>query len=353
MSVLRFPNAVSDIAKFIDTFKKLYSNLNNEAVFTHDDATNVLVNLGLASSSGAIGQEALRRSTRADRTRDPLYNQHKMYSEVYRMLGWYQPGSQRTNFTFTDLASTINEATDIKQKKIFEECVIGITFPNFLVENRGGNNIRPFLFLLKIMNSLGGLILRDEIIVSVLNLNNDREHNILKKQINKILKLRTDYKLLTSELLELSHINETQINTLQNYTRFILGTLVYNGWAIQIREKSIYNKKLVSYKLTDYGKSFIDGLNYKIDIRHSDIVDFNIETRASFTLLSFYSFYKRIGYSLEEYRDIIKELITKCEPIFTKFKIESIDDVIYYPIQQSTREEIDLANQIEEKHLYI
>lgn len=351
MSVLRFPNAVSDISKFIDTFKKIYSNLNKKPVFDHDDATSILVNHGLASSSGAIGQEALRRSTRDDRTRDPLYNQHKMYSEVFRMLGWYHPGSQRTNFTFSDIASTVNEASNQKLKKIYEECVIGITFPNFHVDNRGGNKIRPFLFLLKLMNSVDGQILRDEIIVSVLNVIDDRSKDIIQNQTKKINKLRKNYMLLANELFMLSKKNKTQINTLKNYTRFILGTLLYNGWAVKVNQKTIYNKQLVSYKLTEYGKTFIESFVDKIDIRHTDIKDFNIETRASFSLLSFYSFYARIGYPIEEYDNIIKILQQKCLPVFEKFKIKSINEVIYYPIQQSTKDEIEYANIIEEKYI--
>ena len=351
MSILRFPNAVSDISKFIDTFKSIYSNLNKTPIFDHDDAINILVNHGLASSSGAIGQEALRRSTRDDRTRDPLYNQHKMYSEVFRMLGWYHPGNQRTNFTFSDIASTVNEAKDQKLKEIYEECIIGITFPNFHVDNKGGNKSRPFFFLLKLMNSVGGQILRDEIIIAVLNIIDDRSKDILQNQTKKINNLRVKYKLLTDELLMLSKTNKIQINTLRNYTRFILGTLLYNGWVIKVNEKTIYNKQIVSYKLTEYGKTFIENFHDKIDIRHSDIEEFDIETKASFSLLSFYSFYARIGYSLDDYTKIIKKLQQKCLPVFEKFKIKSINEVIYYPIQQSTKDEIELANIIEKKHI--
>ena len=98
MGVFRFSNAVSDIRKFIETYKVIYGELKETKNFTHDDATNTLIQHGLVSSSGAIGDEAINRSRRDDRSRDPLYNQLKMYSEIYRMLGWYHPGTKRTTF---------------------------------------------------------------------------------------------------------------------------------------------------------------------------------------------------------------------------------------------------------------
>ena len=78
--MFRFSNAVSDISKFIDTYKSLYVDLKDHNDFTHDDATESLISKGLVSSSGAIGNEAMKRSRREDRSRDPLYNQLKMYS---------------------------------------------------------------------------------------------------------------------------------------------------------------------------------------------------------------------------------------------------------------------------------
>ncbi|MES2143060.1 MAG: hypothetical protein V4516_01585 [Pseudomonadota bacterium] len=42
-----------------------------------------------------MGEEAVARSTRADRSRDPLYNQLKMYAELFRTLGWLHPCPQR------------------------------------------------------------------------------------------------------------------------------------------------------------------------------------------------------------------------------------------------------------------
>lgn len=348
-SVLRFPNAVSDIGKFIETFRQIFSRLENFNSFTHDNATEVLVNNGLASSSGAIGQEALRRSTRTDRSRDPLYNQHKMYSEVYRMLGWYQPGTQRTNFMFTELSPYVYDSSEITRNKIFEECLLGISFPNHLVDNRGGNCIRPFSFLIKLMNECGGKMLRDEIILTVLALDNDLKNNSLLNQQRKVMGFRGDFEKLQESLEKLALDNSTQVNTLQNYTRFVLGSLTFSGYAVAIRDNELYDKSLVTYELTEKGTEMAKRLNKLIDVRNADIQSFSLEDRGAFTLLMHYTFLERIGLPMEDILEDIGLLEKKCDNIFNELKIKDRYQVLYSPIQQSSKEEILMANEIEKQ----
>lgn len=348
-SVLRFPNAVSDIGKFIETFRQIFSRLENFSSFSHDNATEVLVNNGLASSSGAIGQEALRRSTRADRSRDPLYNQHKMYSEVYRMLGWYQPGTQRTNFMFTELSPYVYDSSEITRNKIFEECLLGISFPNHLVDNRGGNCLRPFAFLIKLMNECGGKMLRDEIILTILALDNDLKNGSLMKQSRKVKDFRGDFEKLQDALQQLALDNSTQVNTLQNYTRFVLGALTFSGYAISIRDNELYEKSLVTYQLTEKGTELAKSLNKLVDVRNDDIQSFSLDERGAFTLLMHYTFLERIGLPIEDLIKSISLLEKMCENIFDKLKIQDRYQILYSPIQQSSKEEILKANEIEKK----
>lgn len=347
MSVLRFPNAVSDIGKFIDTYKVVYNNLNGSNNFTHDDAVRVLIENGLASSSGAIGQEALTRSTREDRTRDPLYNQHKMYSEVYRMLGWYKPGTQRTNFNFTELSEYIVEANEQEKIRIFEECLLGMCFPNFSVDNRGGNVNRPFSFLLKLMNEAGGLMQRDEMILFVLALENDTVPDILQSQLRELNLLRGNFQSLTDALTDLASQNNTQINTLQNYTRFLLGAISYVGWAESIREKNIYGRSIVFYQLTDKGREQCNKLANLIDIRYSQLLHFTAEERVNFTLLTHYNFLESIGYNISDFSETIDTLVDGVSNIFNTFSIENRNEILFSPVQQSSPEDLSGANALE------
>lgn len=349
-SVLRFPNAVSDIGKFIETFRLIYSHLKEKEFFTHDDATEVLVNNGLASSSGAIGAEALRRSKRDDRSRDPLYNQHKMYSEVYRMLGWYQPGTQRTNFKFTELSPYVYEVSENVKLNIFLECLLGIAFPNPMVDNRGRNTIRPFSFLIQLMQTIGGSILRDEIILFVLALENDKIPNCLNYQKDKIKSIRNiGFEKLQQELEKLANTNNTQINTLQNYTRFVLGALSYTGIAISVRNSDLYGKSIVTYELTEKGYEIANRLGLQKDIRHDEIENFSLELRGNFVLLMHYTLLERIGLPVDNLINAINELESRCKEFYKNMGIQDRYHVLFSPIQQSNLEEIDFANDIDSK----
>jgi hypothetical protein len=347
MTILRFPNPGSDIRKFIETYCILYENLKNKSNFTHDDAVKVLITNGLASSSGAIGQEALKRSTRDDRSRDPLYNQHKMYSELYRMLGWYKPGSKRTNFDFTELSGYIFEAEEKIKNNIFTECVLNITFPNYLVNNISGNRIKPFIFLLKLMNELDDVMFRDEIILSVLTTSNDKTKDILNNQKELVINLRTNYNKLCSSFKKLGKLETIQENTLRNYTRFVLGALSYCGWAESESNKSIYGKSLICYKLTDEGKNLVSKLSQFVDIRHEEIIGTPLKERAAFTLITHYNFLERVGYKLDDVSEVVNKLVLINKELFDKFKIINRTNILYSPIQQSTDEEIKSATELE------
>ena len=347
MGVLRFHNAVSEIGKFIETFCTIYGKLRGANNFDHDDAVKVLIENGLASSSGAIGQEALRRSTRDDRSRDPLYNQHKSYSEAYRMLGWYHPGSQRTNFIFSELAQYVNEATAETKKRIFAECVLNITFPNPHVENRAGNVLRPFSFLLKLMSALGGIMNRDEMILSVLAVMDDRNNDTLEKQKKYVESIRGNQKKLDAELINLAKVNAVQVNTFRNYTRFVLGAISYCDWAVSVTDRTLYKQPILSYKLTEKGFEEANRLNALKDIRNEDLQKYSIIERGSFTLLTHYLFLERVGYPLNAVMPTINKLTTDCSKIFNAFEIAERMQIMYSPFQQSKPEEIKKANELD------
>jgi hypothetical protein len=83
--MIRFANPGSDISSFIKIYVELYNALKDRYSFGLDDISKTLVEKNLATSCGYMGQEALSRSTRKDRSRDQLYNQSKMYSELFKI----------------------------------------------------------------------------------------------------------------------------------------------------------------------------------------------------------------------------------------------------------------------------
>lgn len=198
--MLRFPNPGSDMPTFVRIFQSLYTDLNAAETFTLDDMSLALIRRNLASSCGHVGEEALRRSTREDRSRDPLYNQSKMYSELYRTLGWMSPQPEdKLKFNFTYLGAHVAEAQhDVNA--LVRECVLGIAYPNEVVEVKTDAHIRPFGCILRSMLALNGLLFRDEMIIGPLCSEDDRAEKDFIEMIAKIKSVRGSCKRLLSEI---------------------------------------------------------------------------------------------------------------------------------------------------------
>jgi hypothetical protein len=131
--MLRFPNPGSDISSFIRVYQELFDSLRHLSTFKLDDMSKVLVQRNLATSSGFMGEEALVRSWREDRSRDSLYNQSKSYSELYKLLGWIHPTPQSAlQFRFTYLGAHVAEAWR-DPVAIFRESILGIAYPNAIL----------------------------------------------------------------------------------------------------------------------------------------------------------------------------------------------------------------------------
>lgn len=339
MPILRFPNPVSNIPKFVDTFRTIYKSLYDKGEFGHDDITKVMIKNGLVSSCGGIGELALSRSTRDNRTRDPLYNQSKMYSELYRMLGWFHTGKDHTHFKISELGKYIGK---YNCDNLVKECVLSIVFPNPYVENKGKHSIRPFYQLLKFLKDLDGVIFRDELIICVLSMNNDRDKAIRLKKINAIKSIRGNPEKLKNNLSQVSE--GIQINTVRNYTRFPLGILKSADWAEPIKNKSIYGKSLTAYQLKSGGEQILKYFDMRSDIRAQDIKKYSEKEKAHFILLAHYTMLKRTGFEVEHVEKYFNIFERGCSKILKDLKITSNDKIFFSPFQQADKEEIKTAN---------
>lgn len=350
MGILRFPNPGSDLQRFITTFSAIYRELKDKPNFTHDDSRDAAIKHGLVSSSGAIGAEAIKRSLNVDRSLDPLYNQLKMYSELYRMLGWLRPGTMNTNFNFTELSAYVAESDVSLQMRIFEECLLAIVFPNPLVENRSGNEIRPFPLILKLAQNLDGVIFRDEIIVTIYPLKSDKNIEIIDTLTKEIKALRKSSKILFTAKKRVSEETEIMETTLENYTRFPLGSIKGTGWFESASVRNIYERAIQGYILQETGNEKANQLIKLVDIRYDDIKDFTLEIRGAFCLLTHYVFLERCGFDITIYEVAIEDLKKITKPILDKFDITVVQEIFYSPVQQSTLEELEYASKLEENY---
>jgi hypothetical protein len=110
-------------------FCDVYDVLSDHTDFGLDDISRAMIARNNVTSQGAIGDEALRRSTRKDRSRDPIYNQSKMYAELFRTLGWIQSlPNASLRYTFSLLGDHM--ATASNKAPLMRECLLGIAYPN-------------------------------------------------------------------------------------------------------------------------------------------------------------------------------------------------------------------------------
>ena len=321
----------------------IYKELNNTPNFTHDDATSALIKNGLVSSSGAIGEEAVKRSRRVDRSRDPLYNQLKMYSEIYRMLGWYVPGSKRTNFNIPGYGEYIRDAEGGLLKSHFELNTLHIVSPNPLVHIRSNNILRPFPMILKLFARLDGIIHRDEIILVVLSCENDRQDDYLERAAEVVMSIRGNYSRLEmayENLMVKNGINSKDVY--RNYTRFIMAALKWLDYATPKRIKGVYgNKSVTMYSQTDNGLMKGRELENIIDIRNDEIAHYSLEVRSAFTLYSFYYHFDKLGYDLSdpETNNIVRKVKEISKPILDTYSLNENRGFLYFGYQESTKEE--------------
>jgi len=310
--MIRFPNPGSDINSFIRIYKEIFISLNNKDKFSLDDFSSILIEKNLATSCGYMGQEALSRSTREDRTRDPLYNQSKMYSELFKSLGWIHPTEEKKlDLKLTYFGAHL-VAAEQDPSAIFKQSVLGMAYPNPIINVKSSNKIRPFAAILKTMYSLDGLITRDEMIVGPLSLKDDRDDIEFNQMINMLKAMRGDFKKLQKEMNKVSRNLSISMNTMCNYTRFPIGVLKWTNWASDVSNKSIYKKSIPFLELTSIGNNVVKEIINSIDIRNHDLEKVDSDSKRLIVLLSFFQILNKSGFdvleTLNEYQKDIKIL---------------------------------------------
>lgn len=302
--MLRIPNPGSDIDGFIRIFRELFDALRTLETFDPDDMSRVLVERNLVTSSGFMGAAALARSYRRDRSRDALYNQSKMYSELLKALGWIHPTAQAAlKFKFTYLGA---HAAVARRDPVafFSECLLGIVYPNKVLAARGDLRLRPFTAILRTMKALDGLLCRDEMIVGPLCLSDDRDEAAIDPMLEMLRRIRRNRSLFV-ELEQASRRWGITLNTMANYTRFPMAALRWTGWAERKRVSDIYGLSMPFLVLTDKGRRAIAHLDLLSDIRSDDVSSLSQDSKDSVVRLGFYQLLDRAGFDVRALDDQI------------------------------------------------
>ena len=304
--MIRFPNPGSDINSLIRIFYEVFEALNSQDLFSLDDMLLTLIERDLATSCGFTGDEALLRSVREDRSRDPLYNQSKMYSELFKVLGWIHPLKRKLNFQFTYFGEHIVEAR-LNPSAIFEQAALGIAYPNEVLDVKRNYQLRPFSTFLRALGALDGLLSRDELIIGPMCLNNDRDNQLFDSMIEEIRNLRGSWQTLNDRMKAIANQRNISLNTMKNYTRFPLAVLRWTGWTKDEPDKVIYNKSVKFEKLTDKGYRALGLIEKSKDIRKIDLERIDGATKDAITRLSFYQILERAGFDTAPVESILVE----------------------------------------------
>ncbi len=321
--MIRFPNPGSDISQLINIFKLLYANLANAQSFDLNNMADIMVAENVASSSGYIGAQALEKSyERKDTSRNPLYNQAKMYAEVYRFLGWIvssEDAALRFNFTFLGVhVATAGESSG----KLFEQCLLGINYPNKILDVKFRDINKPFVSIMRTVSLLDGEICRDEILIGPMNLSNGYNNDEIENTSDTIKNLRITkkYSNLKAELKKLSHDLGIEINTMRNYTRFVISALVFCGW-LKKDISNVYGSKKDFLKITPKGTALIAWLDEVASINGSVLLEKDQTIINSVSKVGFLQMLRRADFLVDEELDAMEVEINEIAETFGAKKV--------------------------------
>ena len=295
------------MSNFVAVYVAAFERYRGQVV-NLDDIVQATVAANLATSSGHMGEAAISRSTRKDRSRDPLYNQLKMYAELFRSLGWLRSTEDSAlNYTFTLLGKQV-VAAGPQWRYLLGETVLGIAYPSHVLDIRTEHNIRPFAAILRTMLACNDGLSRDEIIVGPLSATSDRSYADLVALSEKIMTLREEPAAIKEALERLKDGLGIQINTLKNYTRWPLAIMRDLSWTKKDRETYLRSDKTFEiHRLTQLGKERAQCLEHSVDLRVDQVDRLPFDQKRALSRHAHFSMMERAGFDLSSVEDQLRK----------------------------------------------
>ncbi|MBU3613293.1 hypothetical protein ICN46_00085 [Polynucleobacter sp. Latsch14-2] len=320
----RIPNPVSDLDIILRVYREIYEVLGQHRSFGLDDISKAMISRNNVTSQGAIGKEALLRSTREDRSRDPIYNQSKMYAEIFRTFGWMQSTSSKLTYEFSLLGEYVALAKN--PAAILKECLLGIAYPNEVLGVQSEQTVRVIAGIVLAMDGLG-TITRDEVMAGPMSIADDSDPKAFKQMVLEIADCRKTAGALNTRIDEISRRRKiSRSPTMENYTRIPMASLLWSGWGEKIGRKAIH--------ITDAGRLTAKRLRLSADYRLNSFNALSDEIKPSFIRWTFYSMLRRAGFNL----DPVMELFEFSKKELESHNISTKQDIFFSPFQQLSQD---------------
>lgn len=324
----RIANPGSDLDMIVRIFQDLHEILRDRPDFDLDDMTLAMIQRNNVSSQGAFGELALERSTRPDRSRDPLYNQSKMYAELFRAFGWLQSTTSALRFAFSWLGDHVAEAK--VPKPLILEGLLGWSYPNEVLGTEGGQTLQYFVAVLKAAVDLGGRISRDEMIVGPLMIQDDRDAVEWQNMLATVQRCRAGKAAMDAEIARISSARRIGRVTMENYTRFVIGATQWAGW---------FQKSKGYFVLTDAGRAALAVSQSMFQARLSDYQALPTDAQAPFVRYTAYRMLARAGFDITP---VTKQIAADRATIDHLTAIPP-GDILFSPFQLLARDKVNAA----------
>lgn len=335
--MIRFRNPISDMGILIDNFKKMYIEFSNMDYFDLDNIAKFFAREQLASSSGYIGDEALKRSYQIkDDSRKSMKMQAKSYAELFRFLGWITSGEKALYFNFTYLGVHVALSGD-GAKALFEQCLLGIEYPNHVLDVKFTDENKPFVNMLVFAKALDGKIHRDEILLGPMNLANGYDSKEINDKIEYLKGIRAskNINILENEIQKLADTNGMQTNSVRNLTRFVISALEFTGW-FEKKNMKLYGKSAPFLILTSKGYDTVASIEKSYNFRGENI-DLKKENSKFLTDIALLCMFRRANFE-------VKKDLSNYEEILEKIKSETgKEDFLFSPYQFFSGQELKIV----------
>ncbi len=314
--MIRFRNPGTQYSTQIQVIKQLYAALSEQENFTLDDMAVVIAQGRLMTAYGYAGDDALRLSNTEQESMNSAKMNAKMYAEVFRMLGWVTPYSEKSSYplVFTYIGAHIALSTG-DCSRLYEQCVLGINNPTQLTDNMSYNEkLRFFKCALRTFIDLDGIMYKHELCLGPMSVN-DEDEKAYKSMIAFIRSIRGNQNRLKKAFLDLAvslHMKPTPVD---NCTRLPIAFMKSCGWVESINDSSLYGKSMSCLKITQHGIEIYEAIKGMYDLRLDNYLELEKNVQQALIRLGTYSMLERSGYDMSSVKEVMQADKVTCNGI--------------------------------------